>query len=125
MQPINESEIDSFVFKHPFACMLAGPSKSGKTTLLEKLLRYNQEIIDNPPERIIYCYSRDQEFFKKFSDIYPQIEFYHGLPEMDTINSNQRNLIILDDLMTECERDSTILDLFTKDSHHKIFQHFL
>ena len=50
-----ECDIPDYVFKHPFTCMIAGPSKSGKTTLLKKILHANNSIIDHPPERIVYC----------------------------------------------------------------------
>ena len=35
----NSSTIESFYFRHPFTCMLAGPAQSGKTTLIQKIIR--------------------------------------------------------------------------------------
>ena len=55
----------------------------------------------------------------------PQIEFLKGLPDIDEINSNENNLIILDDLMSDCEKDKSILNLFTTDSHQKNISVFL
>ena len=53
------------------------------------------------------------------------IEFKEGLPEIDLIAANQNNLLILDDLMDQCEKDKTILNLFTTDSHQKSISVFL
>lgn len=53
MSSVCDVEIPSFIFNHPFTCMLAGPSKSGKTTLLKKILTNNQKIINLPPVNII------------------------------------------------------------------------
>jgi hypothetical protein len=55
----------------------------------------------------------------------PNIEFLKGLPDIDDISENQNNLLILDDLMSECEKDKTILNLFTTDSHQKSISVFL
>jgi uridine kinase len=32
-------EHETFIFKHPFRCYIAGPSFSGKTTLIQKILQ--------------------------------------------------------------------------------------
>jgi len=99
--------------------MIAGPSKSGKTTLLKSILQYNTQLIDKPPEKIVYCYSRWQPDYDDLNILVPIITFNEGLPDIDSFNADQNNLIILDDLMKECGRDSSILDIFTVDSHHK------
>ena len=41
-------------FKHPFTCMIAGPTKSGKTSFTFQLIDEAQEQITPPPERIMY-----------------------------------------------------------------------
>lgn len=48
-----------------------------------------------------------------------------GLPDIDELNISEPNLIILDDLMTECSKDNSIKDLFTIDSNHKNVSVFL
>lgn len=49
----------------------------------------------------------------------PNIEFNMGLIDIETIDSSQNILLILDDLTYKCEKDETIQNLFTTDSHHK------
>ena len=116
---MNENEISTIVFKHPFTCMIAGPSKSGKTTLLKKILANNNQMIDNPPTKIMYCYSRWQDGFDDLKNNNPLIEFNEGLPDIDNFNSEITNLLVLDDLMQQCGKDKSIYDIFTVDSHHK------
>ena len=112
------SLIDEISFKHPFTCMMAGPTQSGKSTLLSKILRYNHSMVTPIPSRIVYCYSRWSDGFEKLKLISPKIEFKQGLPDIDTFNPDENNLLILDDLMSEAEKDRSILELFTTDSHH-------
>ncbi|CAF1095791.1 unnamed protein product [Brachionus calyciflorus] len=111
--------IDQEIFKHPFTCTIAGPTQSGKTWLKKKILQFNNVIFDNPPLNIIYCYSTWEKSFEKFRDILPKVAFKQGLPDIDEIDPSQNNLIILDDLMKECEEDFSIQKLFTIESHHK------
>ena len=66
------SLIQDFKFKHPFTCMLAGPSQSGKSTLLAKILEDNQNMITPPPTKIVYCYARWSDGFNKLKTITPQ-----------------------------------------------------
>ena len=107
------------VFKHPFTCTIAGPTQSGKSWLIKKILILNEFLIDKQIQNIVYCYSVWQPFFDDFNDIQPKIIFKQGLPDIDDINPSERNLIILDDLMKESEEDFSIQKLFTIDSHHK------
>lgn len=115
----NNWYINRSIFKHPFTCTIAGPTQSGKTSLLKKILIYNPILFDVPPENIIYCYSTWQSNFESFGEINPKIKFNKGLPDIDEIDSSKTSVIILDDLMKECEEDSSIQKLFTIDSHHK------
>lgn len=111
--------IDQNVFKHPFTCTIAGPTQSGKTWLIKKILIFNSTLFDQSPTNIWYCYSTWQQNFETFSSITPKITFIKGIPDIDEIDPSQVNLIILDDLMKECEEDNSIQKLFTIDSHHK------
>ena len=107
------------IFHHPFTCMIAGPSKSGKTTLLHKILEQLVELVDQPPTKITFCYSRWQPAYDSLKNSISNIEFNDGLPDIDNFNSDNVNMIILDDLMQECGKDPSILNIFTVDSHHK------
>ncbi|CAF0960636.1 unnamed protein product [Brachionus calyciflorus] len=100
--------IDQEVFKHPFTSTIAGPTQSGKTWLIKQILTFNNSIFDQPPQNILYCYSTWQKNFENFGEIYPKIKFKQGLPDIDEINSSLNNLVILDDLMKECEEDQSI-----------------
>ena len=41
-----------------FTCMVVGMTGSGKTVWVQSLLQQAQTVIDQPPERIIWCYSQ-------------------------------------------------------------------
>ena len=99
--------------------MLAGPSKSGKTTLLTKILINNKRLIDRPPDKIYYSYARWQQNFEDLIKLLPDIIFIEGLPDIDEFNESLNNLLILDDLMTECGKNDDIKKIFTIDSIHK------
>lgn len=111
--------VNQEIFIHPFTCTVAGPTQSGKTWLLKKILLQNILLFDKPPDNIIYCYSVWQNNYESFYEITPKIKFNQGLPDIDDLNSIENNLIILDDLMRECEEDKSIQKLFTIDSHHR------
>ena len=116
----NENIINNnTIFHHPFTCMIAGPTQSGKTWLIKNILSNFQNLIDPPPNKIIYCYSTWQETFNQIKVDIPFIEFNEGIIETNNLDVKQNNLIILDDLMEQCQKNVSILDLFTIDSHHK------
>ena len=111
--------VNQHIFEHPFTCTIAGPTQSGKTSLVKKILTYNTVMINIAPKKIYYYYSTWQNSFKKILLDNPSVIFKIGLPDLDEFDPNIPNLIILDDLMKECEDDQAIQKLFTVDSHHK------
>ena len=115
----------NYIFEHPFTCMISGPTGSGKTQLLFKILENNLQLIQPQPTTITYFYSRHQKLYDEMKIKIPQIEFREGMPDLDLFNQDVENLIILDDLMASCENDRQILNLFTVDSHHKNISVFL
>jgi GTPase SAR1 family protein len=109
-----------FQFQHPFNCIVAGPTQSGKTTLITKILQHQQQLINVPIDYILYCYSEYQNAYDEIRRSVKNIYFHKGLPaDYDQFNAQNNNLIIFDDLMEECEKNPSIMKLFTVNSHHK------
>ena len=113
----------SSVMQHPFTCIVAGCTQSGKTVWVKSLLENAQKTISPPPQRIIWCYGQWQQSYFDMLKTVPEIEFNKGIPDgidnTDYLDVSQRNLIVLDDLMAQSGKDKRISDLFTKGSHHR------
>ena len=99
-----------FKFKHPFTCICSGPTGSGKTTFVQNVLKYN--MIQPPPEKIVWLGT---------PITMEGVEFHSDIPEdiEDKFNSEDNNLLIIDDLMTQCHSDERMTRLFSVGSHHK------
>jgi hypothetical protein len=91
--------------------------------LLIQILKNMKTLIDNPPSRVVYCYAVEQEAFGLLSDL--NIEFKQGMPDLDEFDPRVNNMVILDDLMSNCENDKTIQNLFCVHSHHKNISVFI
>lgn len=117
--------IEPTFFQHPFTCLIAGPQQSGKTSLVKNILSFNNVLIHPQPERIVFCFSVWQPVFDDLKNQISNIEFSQGLINIDQFDQSSKTLLILDDLMSECESDKSIMTLFTIDSHHKNISVFL
>jgi hypothetical protein len=105
-----------FKFKHPFTCLVSGPTQSGKTYFVEKIIKNIDKIIEPVPTKIIWCYGEYQDRYDSFPD---NIILCEGLSGLEEIDRDERNLLIIDDLMQEVGGSSEIAELFTKGSHHR------
>jgi hypothetical protein len=92
--------------------MVAGPTSSGKTVLVENILKLHSSTIINfnPSPKIVWCHGQMQERYLNKSFI----EYHEGLVD----NPSEYDLIVIDDLMNELGTDNRLLNLFTKGSHH-------
>ena len=106
-----------FTFKHPFTCVVSGPTQSGKTEFLLKLVRRATDVIVPPPERIIWCYGEYDPVVP--GTLPPGATTHRGIYEEEELQAKTRNLLILDDLMSEASNNKYVEDLFTRGSHHR------
>ncbi len=109
-------------FKHPFTCMSAGPTSSGKTVLVRRLLKHHKSIIyfkgmSIEKLKVLWAYEQWQNLYK---EEIPNVEmrYVEGLPSEEEILSDKPHIIIIDDLMSELGSDKKLTNLFTKGSHH-------
>ena len=110
--PMSQEKCHRFQLVHPFTCMVAGMTGSGKTVWVQSLLQQTQTVIDQLPERIIWCYSQWQPAYSQLLMLIPTIEFLKGIPtalEQDAyLDVNKRNLIVIDDQMIKAGKDNQI-----------------
>ena len=104
-------------FIHPFPCLIAGPTGSGKSVFVSQLILAGEQMIQGAPERIVWCYGEYQPLYSELGVQVPHLEFVEGLDF--NIDPTKRTLIIIDDLMSETVNDKRLTDLFCKKSHHQ------
>ena len=109
------------VLKHPFSMMISGPSQSGKTTFVNRLIQNKNEMIEPNVKEILWFYGAEGSI-EAIKETYPDIQFFPGLPDisqLEKFDSSVNRLMIIDDLMLQKDTARTLSDLFTKSSHHK------
>lgn len=106
-------------FKHPATILLSGPTGCGKTRFVLRILE--ERLIEPFPTRLIWVYGEWQGDYDKAKSIYPEIEFMKGYSDdiYDSLEPSERNLLILDDQMSEASDTKSLAKLFTKGSHHR------
>jgi len=101
--------------KHPFTCIISGPTGCGKTIFAIALVENSHMLISPPPEDIVWCYGEYQDSYNKIAK--SGVKLHDGLPDLDQFDGRRRTLILLDDLMHET--DERVAKIFTKQSHHR------
>ena len=92
-------------------CIIGGPTGSGKTSFVIRLLSHAKTMIYPAPNQIVWCYGEWQKIYSTIKNV----EFVEGLPDINELQP--QTLVIIDDLMSET--DERVTKLFTKASHHR------
>lgn len=101
-------------WKHPFTALLSGPTGSGKSTFLKKLLTHLDYMIDTKLTEVIYCAPALSQI--DLTETGQNMKYHEGIPDLDMFPDQQPRLIILEDYMREI--NDQVTDWFTKGSHH-------
>lgn len=112
---IHLSQSDTMEFTSPFTLQGIGPSGSGKSYWVKRLL--DENMIKPKPDNIVYLYGEYQPLFDQMSGV----TFHENVPKgiYESFDRKLNNLLVLDDLM-ECKAaEDIILKIFTMGSHHR------
>lgn len=115
----------------PFRMVVAGPSMSGKTHLVQEMLRQREYMFTPNPPAAVYWFYAMEDSVKQAREEFEDITFIKDLPSdqwvTETIDSDKGALFIIDDLMgdatgagkSKMATRELVSNLFTKGSHHK------
>ena len=108
-----------FSFHHPTSIVVAGPTRSGKTYFVIKCLKHS--LIQPFPNRILFLYKEWQPAYDELKILLPDVEFHEGVDaaSLNSLTVADKNLVIIDDLMSSAGDSKQISKLFTQESHHK------
>ena len=111
----------TWIFKHPCTIMVSGPTGSGKTKFVERILIERKfSVVHN---KIYWIYSEWQPVYDTLQRAIPQIVFKKGLGDenefYNSLSNLNRDLVILDDQMSAVGNSKTLSRLFTEGSHHR------
>ena len=106
--------------------VVAATSGGGKTSWAVKLIRYRKEMFpEEPPEKIMICYSVFQNLYRDIQKELPQIIFKYGLPTKDELmelsgeGEPKHSLVLVDDLMLQLSNSKEMEELFVTLAHHR------
>ena len=110
----------------PSRLMVCGPSMSGKSFFLRRVIEFREDIYDASFSRIIYaspnCLSGTQhEYVDALKEHFPQLELTSDLPNVNTLDltsDNSHKLLIIDDMCHQFNNSKNALKLLTIHSHH-------
>ena len=78
--------------------LVVGPTYSGKTWFITKLIDYAKYVFDKLPTRVYWCYGRDTKMHEHLAN--RNYIMMKGLPDSLDFAENG-SIIVLDDLVTE------------------------
>ncbi|RWS22973.1 hypothetical protein B4U80_10260 [Leptotrombidium deliense] len=113
-------EFDHIYLSHPFTMMVSGPTSSGKTVFVRRILKNHNVLMRNiqkPLLSVAWCYGQWQKCYNEEVDN-TKISYSSGLLSKTEIESTDIDVLIIDDLMSELANSTLLAELFTRGSHH-------
>lgn len=108
-------------FQHPSTILIAGPTKSGKTVFVRRLIL--EKMIEPYPGRIVIVYDEPQEEYTKIATAPARVEFVKGPISQELYNSfssHETNLLVIDDQMASAPKTGGLISkFFTQGAHHR------
>jgi GTPase SAR1 family protein len=86
-------------WKHPFTALIAGPTGSGKTVFVHKLLVHLPDMVDPTPEEIIWCYREWQPMYENMKGVVQFSEVLLDIEQWSQGDNRKRRLVVIDDLI--------------------------
>jgi len=109
-------------FKTPFTCIVAGASGSGKTYLVNEILKHKKVLFTQPPERTFLFYAAHQEIYDDMLKTGAVDEIHQGIPALSELLDMLRpykksgSCCIFDDAIHDIK--NVLAQMFTTYSHH-------
>jgi len=103
-------EIYDARFKSSSVITVAGPSQSGKSTLVQNIVENRNDMFTEPISTVLwYCaYPPSKKL--------PGVVYKTGLPQFNMIQPH--SLVVIDDFMQELRNSNELTSLMTKTVHH-------
>lgn len=117
---------DSIQWAAPSCTIIAGPSNSGKTSLLTKILIHKNQLFTTQNLKTILFYNQEQEIYKSWSDSGFINHSQQGIPSLSEFQDTTKfysegngAIIIFDDLGSEISNNLHFFEhIFVVLSHH-------
>ena len=112
--------MDPFLLKNPFTSIICGPTGSGKSTFVLRLLNNASALFSQNIKKIYYFYNNWQKKFEE--DFTSDIEYRQGLPTEEDFKSypnDEQCIVVIDDMQVSALNNIFIANLFSRDSHHR------
>lgn len=124
-QIINFDEND-LKFQIPCSICVSGPSQSGKTQWILKLIQNRQKLFSGDFFELYFCIPEQlslspNPIFQEIRKVFPSAQLHLGLPDITKLNLNfdqTPKLIVIDDLMTEFLASYQMVKLLSVEVHH-------
>ena len=113
-------------FQTPSSICVSGPSQSGKSQWILKLIKNRKSLFSIDFVDLIYCIPQNlslnpNPIFEEIKKQFPSAQLHFGLPDITKLNLNFDNtpkLLIIDDLMTEFLASYDMVKLLSVEVHH-------
>jgi len=118
---IMEIERKHTQFKHPSNILVVGMSGSGKTELIRRILKsyelqfYN---LNKPRIKVLWSYGQWHSLIDIKLSENVDVIYEEGIPPMEHIEQIKPDIIVIDDLLFEMNKQKDFENIFIKKSHH-------